>query len=542
MPTSFCPACGHENEASVPICRRCGADLVHAGPAAEAPLVLPIRWPVVGLYAVLVVVPLLLTHLVPALRPLALRFQVEKVFRRVEVTDREALARAREALAGDDRLPGHAALVDGQYVYEDGGRILAFAEQEVALSRGGLARLGFPLLFCLLAAVLVVTLHRRRIFREVALAGFAVATVLLLLWLHEVGWRPGRLLRGDLFFLKSDGQQSQMPAPIFVAWSVALVWLGGVLSATLAAIVAEAVARQATCRRCGERYPARPAPPSCPHCRTPVTEPTVAWRWVGIAVAATAVAYVLLVLVAGPRLRFYYHCDYYAPSERCRAALEEDVDLSGPDADWKLFYERHGDPKQLTACRAAFLAAVQRPGTEVHRTLAQRCRMAHLRDLLAQDAPNPADAALGCAVAVLRGAHEDEAAWGACSAADRSKVEVRLARWQPRKSYLVFYHYWRFLLIPAPLFLVAPLILAWRRRRSRSPLATAGAAIPLGWLAATLSGFVLLRLAGFEGAFFVNLQTYIVALILWGVVGFLGAMIGSWLGSRGRNVFADLED
>jgi hypothetical protein len=40
----------------------------------------------------------------------------------------------------------------------------------------------------------------------------------------------------------------------------------------------------------------------------------------------------------------------------------------------------------------------------------------------------------------------------------------------------------------------------------------------------------------------VNLQTYIVALILWGVVGFLGAMIGSWLGSRGRNVFADLED
>jgi hypothetical protein len=90
-------------------------------------------------------------------------------------------------------------------------------------------------------------------------------------------------------------------------------------------------------------------------------------------------------------------------------------------------------------------------------------------------------------------------------------------------------------------FFFAPLLLGWRLRRGA--LATAGAAIPLGWFAATVVAFVPFGLAGFEGAFVESLRFHLLAAVLWGVAGAAGAFIGNRLpGAVAAVDAADLED
>jgi hypothetical protein len=97
-----------------------------------------------------------------------------------------------------------------------------------------------------------------------------------------------------------------------------------------------------------------------------------------------------------------------------------------------------------------------------------------------------------------------------------------------RRGERILVHTWKYMLYLSACFFVAPFLLAWRLRRRG--FGTAGAAVPLGWLAATISAFVFFGFAVFEGAFLYSMRLHLFALFAWGLAGSLGAALGYKLG------------
>lgn len=94
----------------------------------------------------------------------------------------------------------------------------------------------------------------------------------------------------------------------------------------------------------------------------------------------------------------------------------------------------------------------------------------------------------------------------------------------------------------ALLFFFAPFFLAWRL--GGKGLQSAGISIPLSWGAAMMIGFLFFEMAAYtQTAFVLSMRLHMIALFGWGVAGFLGAMLGYKLGSRGgADLLADLDD
>jgi hypothetical protein len=93
---------------------------------------------------------------------------------------------------------------------------------------------------------------------------------------------------------------------------------------------------------------------------------------------------------------------------------------------------------------------------------------------------------------------------------------------------VVVFHPWKYVLWTALAFVPAPLLLGWRLRRAA--LATAGAAVPAGWLAAMLTALLFFGFGGFQGAFFESFRIHMLALLAWGIAGAAGAYAGFRLG------------
>ncbi|MCA9519531.1 MAG: zinc ribbon domain-containing protein [Myxococcales bacterium] len=100
------------------------------------------------------------------------------------------------------------------------------------------------------------------------------------------------------------------------------------------------------------------------------------------------------------------------------------------------------------------------------------------------------------------------------------------------KRSFVLVHPWKYIAFLAPLFMIGPFLLGWRLRGGA--LQSAGLAIPVNWLAATIVAFLFFGFAGYEGAFVAAMRMHMLALLGWGVAGFVGALIGYRLGSSAR--------
>ena len=89
------------------------------------------------------------------------------------------------------------------------------------------------------------------------------------------------------------------------------------------------------------------------------------------------------------------------------------------------------------------------------------------------------------------------------------------------------------------IFVFAPLLLGWLLRRGALP--SSGAMIPLNWAAASIVALLFFDFAKYGGGFVVAFRAHLLALAVWGVAGFIGAMIGSRLRALGRSEF-DVEE
>lgn len=103
-------------------------------------------------------------------------------------------------------------------------------------------------------------------------------------------------------------------------------------------------------------------------------------------------------------------------------------------------------------------------------------------------------------------------------------IQDKRSRGSDNPGYFVMFHTWRYALYPAGVFFLVPFVLALRLRRGALP--TAGMAVPLAWLGATLTALFAFDFGSFEGALLYSLREHMLDLLVWGLAGSLGAAFG----------------
>lgn len=97
---------------------------------------------------------------------------------------------------------------------------------------------------------------------------------------------------------------------------------------------------------------------------------------------------------------------------------------------------------------------------------------------------------------------------------------------------------WRYLELTAVLMLLAPLVLTFLVKRGSR--ASAGALVPLNWLAATFVVMIVLAdLGGSEAGFIFLMRMQVLALFSWSVAGVIGVLVGDKLRFRKGSAYLE---
>jgi len=112
------------------------------------------------------------------------------------------------------------------------------------------------------------------------------------------------------------------------------------------------------------------------------------------------------------------------------------------------------------------------------------------------------------------------------SAYNAAGFDTEMYYWRDAAA-IVILHPWKYLALTAPLFALAPLVIAARCTRSRNR--TAGMVILLSWLGATAVALFGLGFAQFESVVVLSLRLHLIAGAPWCLAGALGMMIGKKL-------------
>jgi hypothetical protein len=97
---------------------------------------------------------------------------------------------------------------------------------------------------------------------------------------------------------------------------------------------------------------------------------------------------------------------------------------------------------------------------------------------------------------------------------------------------------WRYLEVTAVLMLLAPLVLTFLVKRGSR--ASAGALVPINWLAASFVVMIVLAdLGGSESGFIFLMRMQVLALFMWTVAGVVGVLIGDKLRYRKGSAYLD---
>lgn len=103
-------------------------------------------------------------------------------------------------------------------------------------------------------------------------------------------------------------------------------------------------------------------------------------------------------------------------------------------------------------------------------------------------------------------------------------------------AHLILLHKWKYLGFMAILFLLSPTLVAWFSKRGNLP--TAGVVIGLNWAICSMVALVMVAFSGgFEAAYVWMIRFHVLALIAWGIAGFVGAMIGSKIHYRSGKAY-----
>jgi len=277
----------------------------------------PIAWPWVGIFVVVLGLTAGLSGFVPGIRNHFFGVETKKVVLTKEVRSIKEMQRIREELDGVSLTPGSVRELSsgGAVEYRD-GRMFLLEDTSVIFGRGKMIGLLWTGMLMFVVGLGLGALSRRRLAKEVVVASALVMVGVLVTWAVRVG--GSRVLTAPLFVL-SNGVLVHSPPALFVLLVATLMLLlppGGAMAGHGLVKIATG---QETCPSCGERYSIVPDPPTvCPACGTDLTfVGRFRWGLIVPAIVATQLVYVGAVRWGGSPAGFYYRCDFSKPSDQC---------------------------------------------------------------------------------------------------------------------------------------------------------------------------------------------------------------------------------
>lgn len=229
----------------------------------------------------------------------------------------------KELADAEDKLhmAGVAELSSGRVAMLKDGKPMVFETRQVLVTKGGM--LSVLWLFCLfgLVGLAVGAAARRKIHKEVVVAGVAAIVLQLALWTIGAGGKVMLVLTGWVWIEGGTALIKMLPG-LFVFTVVTLMVLSAVVCAGLGTTVVEQITKNAFCDTCAQGFSIKPKRPEvCPTCGTRQARGRIRWAWVAPAVAATLLMFGLTVRLLGPSLSFYWSCDFAKPSASCKKAI-----------------------------------------------------------------------------------------------------------------------------------------------------------------------------------------------------------------------------
>ena len=278
--TQFCGLCGHENLASEEKCAACGTLLSSEFDIDSGTQGRPIQWRWVEIFLGTMTGLLLFVTFVPV---------VNQVFMYL------AFPRWRPELD-------------------------AFSPNAIVLPHGMVSVVPMLLIFVVGGAVMGVVANRA-IYREMAIGSIAAVMVLWFLWFVRSGWQIKAL--GLPIIAISDSVSIHLPPVLFLLTINIACMLLAAGSCRLAVMLTELVVGRSNCYTCGKTFSIKPRRPlACPACGTPQRSRGINWVWAGPTLSATLLIFFLSVTFLGPRLSFYWRCDFKNFSEACREGVQ----------------------------------------------------------------------------------------------------------------------------------------------------------------------------------------------------------------------------
>jgi hypothetical protein len=168
------------------------------------------------------------------------------------------------------------------------------------VASGGLFTLIEPVLLWVIPAVIIGSLSRRPLRRELVLGSLIGIFVQWVVWMIRVDGHAHLVITSSITLETSSG------------WMVLPPFFGLLIVNTLALLACKASV--ATTRSIAARVRREP--------RSEDQRKTTRWDRVIMSVLGTAVLFVVFVRFVGPSLHFYWQCDFHNPSAACRAGID----------------------------------------------------------------------------------------------------------------------------------------------------------------------------------------------------------------------------
>ena len=237
------------------------------------------------------------------------------------ITDPDEVKRIRSALPQQYLKKGVYQLPSGRFVSYEFGRFKILEPAELLLSTGKMYTVLLTFLVFLLVGGVVGFFGRRRLLREMGLAGLGAVVVLWLLWAWGVDWEVKKLFVETLH-VQSDNVLMKMPPTLFLVTISIVCVMTGVAGAALGTFGAELVSGKLNCPYCDGAISVRPHRPlACPECGETLKAGRFRWAWIAPSVLVTSLLFYLAVTVLGVPLGFYFKCDFNNRSDDCREGL-----------------------------------------------------------------------------------------------------------------------------------------------------------------------------------------------------------------------------
>jgi hypothetical protein len=258
---------------------------------------------------------------VPALESHFFSVKVEERTRIRKIESKAELEELREEIGNRPLREGMNYLPSGRPVHYSFGKLRMVETVPLLLSSGSMITLLWTLIAFAALSLGTGAIAARRVTREVAVGSVLTVAVQWVFWIAMLGGSAMMLFTEPLH-VESEGALLKMPPTLFLLTVGVLIVLASSGGARLGVWIREIVTRKTVCAHCGRTRSLRSDRSSvCPSCKTSAPVSRVRWSLVAPATGATLLAFFLVVSLVGPKLGFYYQCDFNEISSECKEGL-----------------------------------------------------------------------------------------------------------------------------------------------------------------------------------------------------------------------------